>query len=109
MITTVTSVRPAVRAGITDALLVAAIIVGGTLPHHRAGGPGSAAFTVALALPLLARRRWPVGAFAAIAVVALAQWFADVHAFGDVAILIALYTVAATQPTPRLAGAGIVR
>ena len=99
------SVRPAVPAWITDALLVAAIVVVGALSIGEASGEASAAFTVALALPLLARRRWPVATFATIAVVALVQWLADVRAFGDIALLIALYSVAATQPVVRLAAA----
>jgi signal transduction histidine kinase len=49
-------------------------------------------------LPLLWRRRAPVAVFGVIAAVALVQWFADVRAFGDSALLVALYTVAATQP-----------
>jgi signal transduction histidine kinase len=101
----VASVRPAIRPWITDALLVAAIVVGGALPHDGQGGAAGLAFTVALALPLLVRRRRPIVAFALVALVALAQWAADVRAFGDVALLIALYTVAATQPAARLAAA----
>jgi signal transduction histidine kinase len=59
--------------------------------------PG-ALWSLALALPLLARRRWPVPTFAAIAAIAFAQWLADVRAFGDCALLVAFYTVAVTQP-----------
>jgi signal transduction histidine kinase len=91
-----TAARP--RRGL-DALIVAAIVAVGAIgrPHespHLAG----ALFTAALALPLLARRRHPVGVFAVVAAVALVQWAADVHAIGDVALLVAFYTVAATQP-----------
>ena len=60
--------------------------------------PEARAFSVALVLPLLARRRWPREVFATIAVIALAQWSRDVRAFGDVALLVALYTVAVSQP-----------
>jgi signal transduction histidine kinase len=56
------------------------------------------AFTLALVLPLLGRRRWPVPVFGLIAVIAFAQWLADVRAFGDAALLVALYTVAVSQP-----------
>ena len=97
--------RPAVPAWITDALLVAAIVVVGALPIGEASGEASAAFTVALALPLLARRQRPVAAFATVAAVALVQWVADIRAFGDIALLIALYSVAATQPVVRLGAA----
>jgi signal transduction histidine kinase len=55
-------------------------------------------FSVALILPLLARRRRPVAVFGVIAVIAVGQWLADVRAFGDVALLVALYGVAVSQP-----------
>jgi signal transduction histidine kinase len=58
----------------------------------------AAAFDVALILPLLWRRRMPVGVFAVIAAVAFVQWLADVRAFGDAALLVALYAVAVSQP-----------
>ena len=70
---------------------------------------GARAFSVALVLPLLARRRWPIPVFAVIALVAFAQWQLDVRAFGDAALLVALYTVAVSQPTSRaLIGAAVV-
>jgi signal transduction histidine kinase len=87
------------RPWLLDVAVVAAIIALGTLPgSDRAGGTDGRLFTIALALPLLARRRYPVAVFAAISSIALVQWFADVRAFGDSALLVALYTVAATQP-----------
>jgi signal transduction histidine kinase len=98
------------RPWVLDGAVVAAIVAIGSLrgPDDVAR-PASWAFTVALALPLLWRRRWPVGVFAVIAVIALAQWAADVRAFGDSALLIALYTVAATQPMrTTLAAAAVV-
>lgn len=55
-------------------------------------------FDVALVLPLLWRRRWPVGVFGTIAAVALVQVFVDVQAGGDLALLVALYAVAAYEP-----------
>ena len=67
------------------------------------------AFTVALVLPLLGRRRWPVPVFALIAAIAFAQWLADVKAFGDAALLVALYGVAVSQPRRvALAAAAVV-
>jgi signal transduction histidine kinase len=78
--------------------VIVALGVGGRF--HGPGGPGtSAAFTVAMALPLLWRRRAPVAVFGALAAIALVQWSVGVLAFGDIALLVALYTVAATQPT----------
>ncbi|HSS59726.1 MAG TPA: histidine kinase, partial [Solirubrobacteraceae bacterium] len=44
-----------------------------------------------------------------IAAIALIQWLADVRSFGDSALLVALYTVAATQPLrTTLVAAGVV-
>ena len=89
----------AARPWLLDVAIVAAIIVLGSLPGpDRPGGAGGRLFTVALALPLLLRRRRPVGVFAAVSVVALIQWATGARAFGDTALLVALYTVAATQP-----------
>jgi signal transduction histidine kinase len=87
------------RPWAVDALLVAVIVGLGAL-HGPDGeqGAGHWLVSVALALPLLVRRRWPVGVFAVIAVTALAQWAADIRAFGDSALLVALYTVAVTRP-----------
>ncbi len=82
-----------------DVVAVAAIVALGA-GHAMAGrgSAGSAIFSVALALPLLWRRRFPVAVFAALACIALVQWAFGVVAFGDVALLAGLYTVAATQP-----------
>jgi signal transduction histidine kinase len=71
--------------------------------------PNARAFSAALVLPLLARRRWPIEVFAAIALIALGQWLLDVRAFGDAALLVALYGVAVSQPTSiALAAAAVV-
>lgn len=50
--------------------------------------------TVALCLPLVARRGRPVPVFACLAVVAFAQWLLADPQLGDAALLIALYGVA---------------
>jgi signal transduction histidine kinase len=87
------------RPWVADLLVVAVIVVLGSLPDPgRAEGTTGWLVTVVLALPLLWRRRFPVAVFAVIAAIALAQWAADVRAFGDTALLVALYTVAATRP-----------
>jgi signal transduction histidine kinase len=91
-----------------DALVVAIIVGIGSLRAPDAGAELKPwLFTVALALPLLWRRRAPVAVFAVVTAVALVQWTLDVRAFGDSALLVALYTIAATQPlrTTLLAGA----
>src|ERR1700722_2221912 len=52
-------------------------------------------FTFLLAFPLAWRRRAPVTVLAVTAVAALAQWLAGPPLLADVALLAALYTVAA--------------
>jgi signal transduction histidine kinase len=98
------------RPWAVDGLIVAAIAGVGSL-RGPDGGEGTAgwALTLALALPLLGRRRHPVAVFIIVSVIALGQWLADVRAFGDSALLVALYTVAATQPLRvTLAAAAVV-
>jgi signal transduction histidine kinase len=60
-------------------------------------------FSVLLALPLAWRRRSPMWVFAALALVAGAQWLADVKVLADAALLVGLYTVAAHEPRRRAA------
>jgi signal transduction histidine kinase len=53
-------------------------------------------FAVAMCLPLVWRRRWPRAVFAIIALTAFVQWVAGVEVMvDDLAVLIAMYTVAA--------------
>ncbi|WP_409185892.1 sensor histidine kinase [Amycolatopsis sp. VS8301801F10] len=59
--------------------------------------PVAAALTVALALPLAWRRRAPLTVFGAVAAAAFVQWWAGVQLPADVALLVALYTVAANS------------
>jgi signal transduction histidine kinase len=86
---------------VADALLVAAIVALGVVhgPGNVPPDGGARAFTVALALPLLLRRRWPIPVFVVLAGVAALQWLLDVRAFGDAGLLVALYTVALAAPT----------
>jgi signal transduction histidine kinase len=65
-------------------------------------------FSVALALPLIWRRRSPMWVFAALAVVAGIQWVADEKVLADAALLVALYTVAAHESRRRAAMATAV-
>jgi signal transduction histidine kinase len=98
----------AIPAWMTDVATVGLIAAIGALQSSRGGDVAGGLFTVGLALPLLLRRRYPVGAFAAIAAIALVQWFAGVHAFGDAALLVALYTVAANRPPRELIAVAVV-
>lgn len=57
--------------------------------------PVPLALTAALALPLVWRRRAPRAVFGAVAATAFVQWLLGVQLLADVALLVALYTVAA--------------
>jgi signal transduction histidine kinase len=88
------------RPMVGDVVPVAVLLLLGLLSHagHLQSTAAGQAFTVALVLPLLWRRRWPVAVFAVIATIAFAQWLAGVVSFGDAALLVALYAVAVSQP-----------
>jgi signal transduction histidine kinase len=54
------------------------------------------AFSIAMTIPLLLRRRHPAGVFTAVTFVAFLQWAFEIHVYTfDMALLVALYTVAA--------------
>ncbi|MGW0565644.1 sensor histidine kinase [Streptomyces sp. NPDC003016] len=59
--------------------------------------PVAVALTTALALPLVWRRRAPLVVFGAVAAAAFVQWLMDVQLLADIALLVALYTVAANS------------
>jgi signal transduction histidine kinase len=92
-------------------VLSAAFIVLLVVPElgPRRGGALDAAFDLAFAIPLLWRSRWPIGVFAVTAGIAFVQWLVDVRVLGDIALLIAMYTVASREPTRvALAAAAVV-
>lgn len=91
---------------LTDGALGLAVFAAGLASHelaHQAAWAGPLTFL--LALPLAWRRRAPVTVFLVIAVVAFAQWLVGLQLLADVALLAALYTVAAFRP-PRMAVVG---
>ncbi|HEX3487970.1 MAG TPA: histidine kinase, partial [Streptosporangiaceae bacterium] len=93
---------------LTDGALALAVLAVGLASNqlaHRSAWAGLLSFL--LALPLAGRRRAPVTAFLIVAVVAFAQWLAGILVLADVALLAALYTVAALRPA-RVAAAGAV-
>jgi signal transduction histidine kinase len=95
---------------LTDGGLALAVFVTG-LVTAVIGHPSILAglLTFLLALPLAWRRRAPATVFGVIAVVAFAQWVADLLLPADVAVLVALYTLAANRPRrTALAGAFIL-
>jgi signal transduction histidine kinase len=60
---------------------------------------------LALIVPLAWRRRAPTVVFCCVAAAAFVQWLADVRTPADCALLVALYTVAATRDRMRTAAA----
>jgi signal transduction histidine kinase len=94
---------------VADALLalgVLAISVIGVTHEHAVA---SVAFSFALVVPLVWRRRAPLPVFLVISAVAFAQWLAGLELTADIALLVAIYTVAAHESRRRLAlAAGIL-
>ncbi|GHF83710.1 two-component sensor histidine kinase [Kitasatospora xanthocidica] len=84
---------PVVWDSLLPTLLLANVVT--ARPPHEL--PVAVALTAALALPLVWRRRAPRAVFGAVAAAAFVQWLADVQLPADVALLVALYTVAATS------------
>ncbi|MFJ9950834.1 sensor histidine kinase [Kitasatospora sp. NPDC091207] len=78
-----------------DSLLPALLLVNIVTTSPSPGLPAAVALTAALALPLLWRRRAPVIVFGVVVAAAFVQWLTDVQLPADVALLVALYTVAA--------------
>ena len=87
----------------TDTLLVGMLLVLCSLWLSWSHFASSRAFIVqtALIMVLVVRRRYPAAVFLAASAVALAQWLLGFPLLGDVALLIALYTVAAHESRPR--------
>lgn len=56
--------------------------------------PGPVAVQTSLVVPLAARRRWPSAVFCVTGAMGLVQWVLGYPLLGDVAVLVALYTVA---------------
>jgi signal transduction histidine kinase len=94
------------RVRVTDTAVAFAVFAVSLLGDRLARGSVAAGLlTFLLALPLAWRRRAPVTVFGVTAVVAFAQWLAGFPLLADVALLAALYTVAADRPR-RVAAAG---
>lgn len=83
---------PVVWDSLLPALLLVNIMTTG--PQEL---PVAVALTAALALPLVWRRRAPLTVFGAVAAAAFVQWLVDVQLPADIALLVALYTVAANS------------
>ncbi len=75
------------------ALLFAALT--GVDVHHRGGAVVAVSFSLAMWVPIVFRRKAPVAVFIIVGLVAFAQWLFWQPQGADLAILVALYTVAA--------------
>jgi signal transduction histidine kinase len=91
--------------GIAVAITVAAVV--GLWSQHRLDGR-ELAFSLALCLPLLLRRRQPMLVFVGLALIAGAQWSLADPQLGDAALLVALYGVALRGNLIELALAGVI-
>ncbi|HEX6023861.1 MAG TPA: histidine kinase [Solirubrobacter sp.] len=69
------------------------------------GAPEGQLWTVGMIVPLVWRRRAPFLVFCVISAVAFGHWLADVNLTADVALLVAVYSVAVHEPRGRLIAA----
>lgn len=104
-------VTPAARPLLMDALLalgvaLVAVLVDVFGPDYRTAV--APYWDVALATPLVLRRRAPATAAALIAAVCLAQWLTGVVANGDFVVLIMLYSLGAWEQRRWLLAAALV-
>ena len=91
-----TDPAPAWRALVLDGAIAAFLLVLATPSWMRPNHPWAVPVYAALTLPLIVRRRYPVPVFAVIAAAAGVQWlFFPQIGPHDLAVLVALYTVAA--------------
>lgn len=97
---------PAARrllADVLPAVVVALLALPQIVFHARtdpAGLPAVLGLSLLLVVPLLWRRTRPVATFRIVAAVAAVQWVVGVPLVADVAVLIALFTVAVAAPRP---------
>jgi signal transduction histidine kinase len=89
------------RARITDVVLVLGLLVVSLAHDFADGGVGRSGwawfFDIALVLPLLLRRRWPLWTFLVISLLALIQWTANIQVGADLVVLLAVYSVGAYE------------
>jgi signal transduction histidine kinase len=86
---------------LVDGVLALLVLVAGSsfFPKSWIQDPLVLLVMVGLAVPVVFRRRYPVGAFAAVIAIGIAQLVVTRAPSGaDVAVMVLLYTLAATQP-----------
>ena len=92
-----------------DALVAAVLLAVCTVWLAQAGfGLRAGLVQAALIGVIAARRVWPTAVFLAASAIGLAQWLLGFPLLGDVALLIALYTVAAHESRARALLAAVV-
>lgn len=85
-----------IEVDVVTVLLVIALAIGFSLWHET--DPATPWLTqIVVALPLLARRRFPTGVFVTTAAVAVAQYLYSGTQAGEIALLVALYSVGAHE------------
>ena len=96
-------------AALVDLVLALALFVlcSGWVIERQAARP-SLWFVAALTLPLVFRRRAPMSVFLFIAAVAFVQWLVTGPGLADVALLVALYTVAVESEWRLVAAAAVI-
>jgi signal transduction histidine kinase len=95
---------------LVDVSLVLAMVAASFVGLHSQGrlGSESIVFGLAIATPLLLRRRRPVVAFGLISAIALAQWFLDVPQLADASVLFGLYWIALESSASSIMGAALL-
>jgi signal transduction histidine kinase len=96
---------------LVDAMLAVGLAAGSGvwLADHPWLGWLDWVFSAVLCVPLVLRRRFPVGVFIFLSAVAFLQWLATTDLLADAALLVALYTVAEHRSRSLAAGAaGII-
>ena len=94
--------RHPLAADVLLALVLLAVCVG-SAPAGEAR-----VYAAAMVVPLVWRRRAPFPVFCVIAAVAFAHWLADITLSADLALLVAIYTVAVHEPRGRVIAACVV-
>jgi signal transduction histidine kinase len=85
------------------------LVLGMRGPARAASREFVIVFAVLLCAPLVLRRRYPLPVFGFMCGIAAVQWWSGVLLIGDAALLVALYTVAATcDRRSALAAAGVL-
>jgi signal transduction histidine kinase len=93
----------------TSGALAVAILSVAWFVDRAGSGLSGWVLQVALIVPLVWRRRYPVAVFAIIALVALVQWVIGIEMVGDIALLVSLYTLASHRSrVVATAGAALV-